>query len=148
LLGRIHLSGHLDQMSEPQRRLVADAVDVYKRIRADVPGALPFWPLGLPTWTDSWLALGLRTPAAAYVIAWHRGPGAGGPAAGRPAGDQAGDSAEAGLPVTFLRGRPAVPDVLYPRAGRPRVSWDQARGELTVALPATPAACLIRLAGD
>jgi len=78
LLGRIHLSGHLDQMSETQRGLVADAVDVYKRIRADLPGALPFWPLGLPRWTDSWLALGLRTPAAAYVIAWHRGPGAGG----------------------------------------------------------------------
>jgi alpha-galactosidase len=144
LLGRIHLSGHLDQMSETQRRLVADAVDVYKRIRADVPGALPFWPLGLPRWTDSWLALGLRTPAATYVIAWHRGPGAGGPVAGRPAGDPA----EAGLPVPFLRGRPVVPDVLYPRAGRPPVRWDQARGELTVALPVTPAACLIRLAGE
>jgi hypothetical protein len=50
--------------------------------------------------------------------------------------------------VPFLRGRPAVPDVLYPRAGRPPVRWDQARGELTVALPAAPAACLIRLAGD
>jgi alpha-galactosidase len=148
LLGRIHLSGHLDQMSETQRLLVADAVDVYKRIRADVPGALPFWPLGLPRWTDSWLALGLRTPAAAYVIAWHRGPGAGGPAVGRPAGDQAGDPAEAALPVPFLRGRPVVPDVLYPRVSRPSVSWDRARGELAVALPATPAACLVRLAGN
>jgi alpha-galactosidase len=147
LLGRIHLSGHIDQMSEAQRRLVADAVDVYKRIRADLPGALPFWPLGLPGWADSWLALGLRTPAAAYVIAWHRGRGAAGPEVAQFAGDPVGDPAEAGLPVPFLRGRPAVPEVLYPRVDRPPVSWDQNRGEVTVALPSTPAACLIRLAG-
>ena len=151
LLGRVHLSGHIDQMSETQRRLVADAVDVYKRIRAGLPAALPFWPLGLPGWADSWLALGMRTPAAAYVIAWHRGGiawhrgGEAGPAAGRHAGVMAGDPPEAGLPVPFLRGRPAVPEVLYPRAGRPPVSWDQRRGELAVALPSTPAACLIRL---
>jgi alpha-galactosidase len=150
LLGRIHLSGHIDQMSAAQRRLVADAVDVYKRIRADLPDAVPFWPLGLPGWADSWLALGMRTKAAAYVIAWHRGRAAvaGPDDAGRETGQPAGDPAEAGLPVPFLRGRPAVPEVLYPRAGRPSVRWDPRRGELAVALPSTPAACLVRLTAE
>jgi alpha-galactosidase len=153
LLGRIHLSGHIDQMSQAQRRLVADAVDVYKRIRADLPGARPFWPLGLPGWADSWLALGMRTSAAAYVVAWRRGRAAGagagaggaGAAISGPAGILVSDPAELALPVDFLRGRPATPEVLYPRTGCPPVSWDPRHGKLSVALPTTPAACLIRL---
>ena len=49
LLGRVHLSGHLDRMSEAQQQRVADAVSVYKgRIRPDLSGSVPFWPLGLP----------------------------------------------------------------------------------------------------
>jgi hypothetical protein len=57
-LGRVHLSGHLDQMSCHQRDLVAEAVRVYKNIRADLGLAVPFWPLGLPRWADLWIALG------------------------------------------------------------------------------------------
>ena len=41
-----------------------------------------------------------------------------------------------------------VPEVLYPRISGPQVSWDPRRGELSVGLPATPAACLVRLAGS
>jgi alpha-galactosidase len=147
LLGRIHLSGHIDQMNQAQLQLVADAVDVYKQIRADLPGARPFWPLGLPGWADSWLALGMRTPVAAYIVAWRRGGVDGaGAAIGGPAGSQAEDPAEFTLPVDCLRGRPAIPEVLYPAAGRPPVIWDQRHGELSVTLPAAPAACLVRLA--
>ena len=72
LLGRIHLSGHLDQMTDQQHALVAAAVDTYKRIRPDLAQAVPLWPLGLPGWTAPWLALGMRAPAATYVLAWHR----------------------------------------------------------------------------
>jgi alpha-galactosidase len=149
LLGRMHLSGHIDQMNQAQRLLVADAVDVYKRIRADLPAGRPFWPLGLPGWANSWLALGMHTPAGAYVMTWRRGreTGAGG-AANEPAGMAADDPAGLTLPVGRLRGQPAVPEVLYPRTGRPLVTWDPRRGELSVTLPATPAACLIRLAAE
>jgi alpha-galactosidase len=134
LLGRIQLSGHIDQMSDAQRQLVTDAVGVYKQIRADLPEALPFWPLGLPDWDSSWLALGMRSPAGTYLLAWHRD---GGPAeAVLPLTH---------LPVTHLRGEPAVPEVLYPHTGQQEVSWDAGRGTLTVALPGTPAALLIRL---
>ena len=61
-------------MSRAQRDLVAEAVGVYKTIRADLAVAVPFWPLGLPRWADSWMALGLRTPRASYLTVWHRGP--------------------------------------------------------------------------
>jgi alpha-galactosidase len=63
MLGRIHLSGHIDEMSPPQRDLVAQAVQVYKAIRSDLAHAVPFWPLGLPRWPDPVVALGMRARA-------------------------------------------------------------------------------------
>ncbi|MFF8870507.1 glycoside hydrolase family 36 protein [Streptomyces massasporeus] len=129
LLGRIHLSGHLDRMSDHQRALVRDAVDVYKSMRGDLARALPFWPLGLPGWTDEWLALGLRTPgdATTYLSVWRRG----GPA-------------ELRIPVRHLAGREVRTDVLHPSsADAGGALWD---GEgLTVSVPRTPGALLIRL---
>ncbi|MGW0843231.1 glycoside hydrolase family 36 protein [Streptomyces sp. NPDC002787] len=77
LLGRIHLSGHLDRMTGHQLALVREALVTYKSIRGDLRTALPFWPLGLPGWTDDWIALGLRPPVAGtgpvYVTVWRRG---------------------------------------------------------------------------
>jgi alpha-galactosidase len=156
MLGRVHLSGHLDQMSRQQRDLVAAAVRVYKDIRADLAHAVPFWPLGLPHWTDSWIALGLRAPGVSYLTVWHRGPLA---AAGGPLGDRvmtgdtastggtgcAGEPAEAILPVPHLHGRPLRATTLYPAAVGSDVSWDADAGALTVSLPRTPSACLISL---
>ena len=137
MLGRIHLSGHIDQMSQRQRSLVADAVRVYKAIRADVALAVPFWPLGLPGWTDSWLALGLRAPDATYVAAWRRGPLDGSP-------DDDG-AALMTLAVPQLRGVPATPEVLYPGQAPAEVRWHAAEGELAVVLPRSPSACVLTL---
>jgi alpha-galactosidase len=128
LLGRLQLSGHVDQMSPAQLRLVAAAVRVYKSIRADLTSAVPFWPLGLPGWTDSWLALGMRAPSASYLTLWHRGPA---------------DGATATVAVPHLRGLRVGLEVLYPEQGS--ASWDGLAGELTVSLPRVPTACLVRL---
>jgi alpha-galactosidase len=132
-------------MSDAQRRLVADAVDVYKQIRADLPDALPFWPLGLPRWTDSWLALGMRTAAVTYLIVWHRGRLAGPDAGPGPAPLPDSDPAALAIPLPALRGGGIAPRTLYPRTGQPAASWDAACHELTVALPDTPAACLVQI---
>jgi alpha-galactosidase len=142
LLGRVHLSGHIDRMSRGQQQLVADAISVYKQIRLDVAAAVPFWPLGLPGWTDRWVALGMRVPSptSAYVVIWHRGHV--GEAVGP--GEQA-DVAEIVLPVAHLRDRQAVPEVIYPVLGGAGTEWSAARGELTATLPRAPSACLIRL---
>ncbi|HEY4850064.1 MAG TPA: glycoside hydrolase family 36 protein [Streptosporangiaceae bacterium] len=140
MLGRIHLSGHIDQMSRPQRALVAGAVEVYKGLRADLARAVPFWPLGLPRWTDSRVALGLRAPGATYLVAWRRGPVDG---SGRHA-----DPAVITLPVRHLDGVAATPEVLYPGDARAEVCWEPAAGSLAVVLPRTPSACLIQLHAD
>jgi alpha-galactosidase len=144
LLGRIHLSGHLDQMTQPQRELVAAAVRVYREIRSDLPAATPFWPLGLPRWADSWIALGMRAPAATYLTLWHRGtivpdsadsPGSPGPA----------DPAQASLPLPHLCGLPVTARLLYPSTTTASTAWDPAAGTLTVSLPDPPAACVLKL---
>jgi alpha-galactosidase len=119
MLGRVHLSGHLDRMSSEQRALVRDAISVYKTIRADIAVAVPFWPLGLPRWTDPWIALGLRAPGASYLTVWRRGGNAG-----------------ITLPVPDIGGV----SVLYP-AGDAEVTWST--GQVSLRLPRVPSACVL-----
>jgi alpha-galactosidase len=137
MLGRVCLSGHLDHMSREQRELVAEAVRVHKDLRHGLASALPFWPLGLPHWTDPWIALGMRTPQVSYLTAWHRGP----VGAVARIGDQSGIT----VPVPHLRGQPVTVDVLYPRWGGAGATWHAAASALSVELPRVPSACLIRL---
>jgi alpha-galactosidase len=149
LLGRIHLSGHIDKMNAQERGLVARAVSVYKDIRPDLAAALPFWPLGLPHWTAPWIVSGLRAPTRSYVLIWRRGvlpagPGRAGPVAGSPPAD----SPTVSLPVPHLRGQAVTPRILFPAEAGARASWDGTSGELAVTLPHAPSACLISLASE
>ena len=73
LLGRVHLSGHIDKMTDAQRDLVAEAVTAYRAQRMFIAGSTPFWPLGLPGWEDEWIAHGLRDGETALVTVWRRG---------------------------------------------------------------------------
>jgi alpha-galactosidase len=140
LLGRLHLSGHISRMSPAQQQLVADAISVYKQIRPDLASAFPFWPLGLPGWTDSWIALGMAARSVTHLVVWHRGR----------VGDalephELVDPTEIVLPVAHLHNRLVVPEVRYPMLGGAEVEWRAPRGELVVALPRPPSACLISL---
>ncbi|MEU6256330.1 glycoside hydrolase family 36 protein [Streptomyces sp. NPDC047043] len=130
MLGRIHLSGHLDGMSERQLGLVREAVDTYKAIREDLRTAVPFWPLGLPGWTDEWVALGLRGPVEGptYVSVWRRG-----------------GADELTVPVRHLAGAEDVrAEVLHPSdAAAAQCDWD-GKG-LRLRLPEAPAMMLVRL---
>lgn len=74
LLGRVHLSGRLDQLETHQSELIAEGMNVYKTIRHEIRDAVPFWPLGLPKWHDDWVALGLRAQSGNILISiWRRG---------------------------------------------------------------------------
>jgi len=130
LLGRVHLSGHLDQMTPRQRGLVAAGVAAYKGLRAGLAQAVPFWPLGLPGWEDQVIALGMRAPEASYVVVWRRG----------------GDTGTVTLPVPRLAGAEVTAEVLFPAGAGAAADWGPAEAELTVTLPRAPSACLIRLA--
>ena len=124
LLGRIHLSGRLPELEPGALALVHEAIGVYKDLRADLPGAVPSWPLGLPGWDDPWIALALHTPDATYLTVWRR-PGGEPSVTLRPAGGVAGV------------------EVLYPSSGRAVVA--PAPDGITVTLPTAPSAVLLRL---
>jgi alpha-galactosidase len=131
LAGRLYLSGRLDGMSAHERDLVRAGVDVYKRIRGEIAAAEPFWPLGLPAWTDNVVALGLRTADTVRLAIWRRG----------------GSAADIHLDLPGLRDRRFSAHTEYPETlpdWRPR--WDAAAGRLTVS-PGVPGpdARLLRL---
>ncbi len=129
LLGRLYLSGHLDGMSPAQLELVAEAVQVYKGIRADVAAAVPWWPAGLPGWDDPVPVLGLRSPATTYLAVWCRDP----------------DRTDVTLPVAHLAGTAVEARVLFPSRADVRLHWDAAAGRLRVGLAAAPGACVVAL---
>lgn len=129
LLGRIHLSGGLPELGPEARTLVHEAVAVYKAIRADLPRAVPSWPLGLPGWDDPWIALALHTPATTYLTVWRR----------------AGGEATTTLRLPERAGGAARAEVLYPAAGQAVAVWNPDTADLTVTLPTAPSAALLRI---
>ncbi|WP_244372008.1 glycoside hydrolase family 36 protein [Streptomyces griseorubiginosus] len=139
LLGRVHLSGFLDRMDQEQLTLVRSAIELYKRIRPEIATARPFWPLGLPGWEDSWLAHGLRGDSATYLALWRRD------AVSDEEAAQNADTGVRGIHIPHLRGSRLHPEVLYPRDAGATATWDAADGTLTVSLPRTNSAVLLRL---
>jgi alpha-galactosidase len=126
ILLRVHQSGHMVRISPQRRALVKEGLDVYKSIRADIPHALPFWPLGLPGMQDGWVSLGLCAGSKNYLAVWRL------------------DSVDPTvlLPLPHLRGQPVQVACIYPHKaeGFPHrqdcaYQWQPASGILTVTLP-------------
>jgi alpha-galactosidase len=136
MMGRLYLSGHIDLMRPEQRHLVADGVTAYRALRHEIARSIPFWPLGLPGWTDRWVSLGLRPDDIAegptYLAIWRR----------------PGRSRELWCEIPHLAGRSLTPEIVYPAGLEPwAVGWESGTGVLTVrANEPAPAARLIRLA--
>lgn len=73
MLLRIHQSGHLAELSEQGFRQVQDAIRYYKTLRQQLKTALPFWPLGLSSFTDEWVALGMQAEdGKVWLAVWRR----------------------------------------------------------------------------
>ncbi|MFF1723216.1 glycoside hydrolase family 36 protein [Streptomyces sviceus] len=146
LLGRVHLSGFLDRMNEEQSALIRSALDVYQRIRPEIAKARPIWPLGLPSWADTWLAHGLRAESGTYLAFWRRTSVADdreGAVDRSAAENQAGDSVS--VPLPHLRDSAVRPAVLYPSNSGATASWNAVDGTLTVALPRPGTAVLLHV---
>lgn len=101
MLGRVHLSGRLDELEPHQSKLVAAGMETYKSIRQDIRDSAPFWPSGLPKWHDDWVSLGLKTKNGDVLLSvWRRG----GPVACSlplPLGDAAGHDVDLLYPPDF-----------------------------------------------
>ncbi|MDP9793019.1 alpha-galactosidase [Catenuloplanes nepalensis] len=73
ITGRLYLSGFLHRLRPEQRALVHEAVELHKRWRRSIAESVPSWPLGLPGWSDSAVALRLDGPDGALLAVWSRG---------------------------------------------------------------------------
>ena len=67
---RLYLSGEILRLSENSLALVKEGVSLYKRIRRDIAGSIPFYPLGLPGQADGWLCAAYRCPTCLRVAVW------------------------------------------------------------------------------
>ena len=72
LSGRLYLSGYLNRMSADHLRIVSEAVALGKAMRTNLTHSVPSWPLGLPEWDASWIALALTGPEATFLTLWNR----------------------------------------------------------------------------
>ena len=124
LAGRLYLSGRLHEMTPAQAALVAGGVELAKRWTARLVESVPFWPLGLPTWTEPLVASGLRADDESLVVVWWRG-------------DEA-TTLDLDLPAGTV-------DIAY---GPPDDGWHVSRdgdGPVHVRIPAGPQARVLRV---
>ena len=70
LLVRIYLSGQVWQLPEDRKALLREGLAYYRKIRQDLPKALAWWPLGLPTTESQWVSVALHVEGRDYVAVW------------------------------------------------------------------------------
>lgn len=121
LLGHFYLSGYLNRFSQKQIEVVKSAVKFYKTtIKPNIAQSVPFWPLGLPAWTDDIVSLGLRAGKENFVVVWSRSD------KGR----------EVSIPVRGLKGKRVKIEQIFPTevAQLPEwnMHWDSESAELKV----------------
>ncbi|MEV4264336.1 alpha-galactosidase [Kribbella sp. NPDC049584] len=75
VLGRLYLSGHLNRMTDAELDLIRSALAAHRDVLKEIETLVPCWPLGLPEWTDEWVALGLTGSRSTYLAVWHRSAG-------------------------------------------------------------------------
>ena len=71
MLLRIHQSGHLGELSRPRLALVKEGIATHMQIVDKLKDGVPFWPIGLGAFGDSFLCAGVRCGDEAYLAVWH-----------------------------------------------------------------------------
>ena len=70
LLKRVHLSGEIQAWDEEQTALVKEALDLHKKIRCDIPKSIPFYPLGMPEYSQSWMCEAYKLTDKIRMAVW------------------------------------------------------------------------------
>lgn len=128
LLGRIHQSGTIQDISQENLELVKEGIGYYKTIRQDIKNALPFWPLGVSSFGDDWVSLGLRFKNKSYLALWRRG-----------------GNDTISLPILHLLGKNVVVKCGYPSFNDCEYTWNKYAGTLVVKLPESTSARIFEL---
>ena len=126
LLLRPYVSGLVWNMKKENLQLMQEGIALYKEIRKELPGMLPFWPKGLHTAHCETLVYGLKNDRKAYLAVF------------APKTDQVSvDLSESGISET------AKVKVIYPSSAD--CSCELAGGVLHVKLPKEKCARLLEI---
>lgn len=74
-LGRIHLAGHVELLSEKKKALVREGVDYYNSLSLIKKESLPVFPLGFANFSCLYVCSGLKHNAKLYLAVWSTGGG-------------------------------------------------------------------------
>lgn len=71
MLQRMHVSGEVARLSQEKLDQMKEAIDLYKSYRHKIPTFLPFYPLGLNSYTSGWLCAGYEADdGEKYIAVW------------------------------------------------------------------------------
>lgn len=118
MLLRIHQSGHMGEIDPDRKQLVKEGIDYYKQKRKHIKDGLPFWPIGLPSFTDKWLSMGIRDNNKILLAVWRLNS----------------EDSKLEIPIPYLKSRKIKVQCGYPNNHRSTWEWDKEKGALTVQL--------------
>ena len=115
---RVHMSGHLANLSEERLAFVHEGIAYHHRISTDISRGLPFWPIGLASFGDEYMAAGVDCGRIQYLAVWRT----------------KGDSGSVDLPLDIPVKHSASVACAYPKRSEAKFRWNREEGILNVAL--------------
>lgn len=70
MMQRVHLSGEVYGWDNEQLNEVKKAISCYKSIREDIKESLPFYPLGIPQYTDKFMCAAYKCKSCIRMALW------------------------------------------------------------------------------
>jgi alpha-galactosidase len=111
ILFRIHQSGHLAEISKERLYYVQEGIRCHHAICEELKIGLPFWPIGLASFSDDFLSVGVNCGKKLYLAVWRIG----------------GEQDTIALPIHFVRGQQVNAFCLYPAGKGCRFSYDEGK---------------------
>ena len=71
ILGRMHLSSHIELLNEDKKSLIREGIDVYHSLTEFKKHAFPIFPLGFTDFTKDLVSVGLKDDNKIYLAVWH-----------------------------------------------------------------------------
>ena len=119
LLLRVHMSGHLANLSKERLAFVHEGIEYHHRISAELARGLPFWPIGLASFGDEFMSTGVDCGSVKYLAVWRT----------------RGSVGSVDLPIEVPQGRAADVAVGYPKRTPIDFRWNPAGSILHVRPP-------------
>jgi len=118
ILFRIHQSGHLAEITPERLVYVQEGIAYHKKINLELKDGLPFWPIGLATMSDEYLAVGIDCGNKLYLAVWHTGT----------------NEETLQIPIERLKGKGASVCCGFPQHTRCEFKWNEKEAVLAVKL--------------